>query len=100
MDESGTAAGAGVLVMAIIPGKFCERCAEDVDIPVPAEYEMDSCGEGSGGGGFLCDNCATNMAEAQHERMLEAYYGGSSPQTILEQCEAADKQRRELRSKD
>lgn len=82
--------------MAIIPGKFCEHCDDHGHDNVPAEYELDSCGEGSGGGGFLCDNCATNMAEAAHERMLENYYGASTPQTLQEQYDAAAKQKREL----
>lgn len=86
--------------MAIIPGKFCEQCAEDVEMPVPAEVELDSWGDGSGGGGFLCDNCATNQAEAAHEAKLEAYYGGSSPQSIAEQYDAAHRERRELRKRD
>jgi hypothetical protein len=64
--------------MAIIPGKFCEgRCAEHEAEPVPAEYEWL--------GGYLCDGCMTNEAEAAHERMLEDYYGASSPQTLSEQ---------------
>lgn len=86
--------------MAIIPGKFCEQCAEETEIPVPAEYELDSWGDGSGGGGFLCDNCATNMAEAAHERKLEAYYGSSSPQSIAELYDAAHRERAELRKRD
>lgn len=83
--------------MAIIPGQFCERCAENEETPVPAEYEMDATGPGSGGGGFLCDNCATNLAEAAHERMLENYYGGSQPVTLDEQYQAAAKLKREQR---
>lgn len=86
--------------MAIIEGKFCERCADEGRENVPAEYERDSWGDGSGGGGFLCDGCATNMAEAQHESMLESYYGESSPQTVQEQYDAAVQQRRELRRRD
>lgn len=83
--------------MAIIPGKFCEQCEAEGIEGVPAEYELDSWGFDSGGGGFLCDNCATSMAEAQHERMLEAYYGSASPQSIAEQYDAAAKQKREQR---
>lgn len=85
--------------MAIIPGKFCERCEEDGET-VPAEYELDARYDGSGGGGFLCDNCATNMAEAAYERKLDAYYGSSAPQTVQEHYDAAVKQREELRRKD
>lgn len=86
--------------MAIIPGKFCEKCSDDGREDVPAEYELDSCGDGSGGGGFLCDNCATNMAEAAHERMLEDFYGGGGPVTINEQHQAAHRERAEIRRRD
>lgn len=89
--------------MAIIPNQWCEKCAEDAeenDPPVPAEYELDSWGDGSGGGGFLCDNCATNMAEAAHERKLERFYGSSSPQSISELTESAYRERAELRRRD
>ena len=86
--------------MAIIPGQWCEHCAETEAEPVPAEHELDSCGDGSGGGGFLCDNCYTSAAEAAFERMCEDFYGGSGPVTIQEQYDAAAKERRELRRRD
>lgn len=38
---------------------------------------------------YLCDDCA----EAGAERALSAYYGGSGPQTLDEQCAAAWKQK-------
>ena len=75
--------------MAIIPGQVCEDCAERGREDVPAEHEMDSCGDGSGGGGFLCDNCYSSRGEAAHERMLEDYYGGSGAVTLQEQYDAA-----------
>ena len=75
--------------MAIIPGQFCERCEETKDAPVPAEHELDAWGDGSGGGGFVCDNCLSSLSEAAHERMLEDYYGGSGPVTLQEQYDAA-----------
>ena len=84
-------------VMAIIPGEFCETCAENGDVSVYAEHELDGGSEGSGGGGFLCDNCFTNAAEAAHERMLSDYYGGSGAQSITEQCREAHDTRRRLR---
>jgi hypothetical protein len=86
--------------MAIIPGQFCERCAETEADPVPAEHELDSWGDGSGGGGFLCGNCCMNAAEAAYERFLDDYYGGSGPVTIQEHYDAAVKERRELRKRD
>ncbi len=86
--------------MAIIPDQFCERCAEREEAPVPAEYELDSWGVDSGGGGFLCGNCYTNECEAAHERMLSDYYGGSGPQSINEQYQAAVRERAELRRRD
>ena len=81
----------------IIPGQYCETCAENKEHPVPAEHELDSCGDGSGGGGFLCDNCFTNAAEAAFERMCEDYYGGSDCVTIDEKYQAAAKVKREQR---
>lgn len=83
--------------MAIIPGKFCEHCADEGREGVPAEYELDSDGYGSGGGGFLCDGCATRMAEDQHEAFLERYYGSSQPVTLSEQYQAAATVKREQR---
>jgi hypothetical protein len=83
--------------MAIIPGQFCEACADRGEANVPAEYELDACGDGTGGGGFLCDNCATNMAEAAYELFLEDYYGGFGPVTLQEQYDAAAKVKRENR---
>lgn len=86
--------------MAIIPGKFCEMCAETEVEPVPAEYELDSWGYGSGGGGFLCDGHATRLAEDAHERFLEDYYGGSGPVTLAELSDRAYRERAELRRRD
>lgn len=86
--------------MAIIPGQFCEHCADHGREDVPAEYELDARYDGSGGGGYLCDNCYSNRAEAAHERMLENFYGGSGPVTITEQCDAAMQQRNDLRRRD
>ncbi len=50
--------------------------------------------------GPYCDDCWSNQAEIAHERMLNDYYGGSSPVTLQEQYYAAVQQRRDLRSKD
>jgi len=83
--------------MAIIPGEFCERCADDGHENVPAEHELDSWGCGSGGGGFLCDDCCTSAAEAAYERMLSDYYGGSGPVTLQEQYNAASDWKRRNR---
>lgn len=83
--------------MAIIPGQYCETCAENKTEPVPAEHELDSCGYGSGGGGFLCGNCYTREAERAFEVMLDDYYGGSGPVTLDEQYQAAAKVKREQR---
>lgn len=86
--------------MAIIPDCWCEDCAEREEQPAPAEHELDSWGDGSGGGGFLCDNCYSNRAEAAFERMVERYYGASTPQTVQEHYDAAVAERRELRKRD
>lgn len=83
--------------MAIIPGQVCEDCVETQEQPVPAEHELDSWGEGSGGGGFLCDTCYSRRSEDAWERFLEDFYGGSSPLTLAEQYDAAAKQKREQR---
>ena len=84
----------------IIPNQWCEQCAETEAEPVPAEYELDEYGPGSGGGGFRCSNCYTHAAEAAFERMLDDFYGASGPVTIQEQADAAAKHRRELRRLD
>lgn len=85
--------------MAIIPGQACEDCAERGK-ETPAEHELDSCGDGSGGGGFVCGNCYSNRGESAYERFLDDYYGGSGPVTLDEHYQAAARERRELRSKD
>lgn len=82
--------------MAIIPGKFCENDAQHGDEQVPAEYELDSWGVDSGGGGFLCDGCATRMAEDAYEGKLEG--GGGVSMTEL--SERAYRERAELRRRD
>lgn len=51
-------------------------------------------------GEALCASCATSHDEAAYERSLSDYYGGSGPQTINEQYNAAVEQRRELRKRD
>lgn len=51
-------------------------------------------------GEVTCEDCEQARAEAAHERMMEDYYGGSGPQTINEQYQAAVRQRRELRRRD
>lgn len=45
----------------------------------------DGCPNSRGKDGYTCQNCA----EAAHERMLEDYYGGSTPQTDRERMEVA-----------
>jgi hypothetical protein len=86
--------------MALISGKTCERCLERDKPDVPAEYELDARGPDSGGGGFVCDDCYTSMAEAAHERFLSDYYGGSGPVLIAELSERAYRERAELRRRD
>lgn len=44
-----------------------------------------------------CRRHEGNAAEAAHERYLESFYGGSSPQTIKEQYEQAAAEKRRLR---
>jgi hypothetical protein len=82
--------------MAIIPGQFCPHCEDAGRDGVPAEHELDALFCGSGGGGFLCDNCYTSAAEAAFERMCEDFYTGSGPVTMQEQYDAAAKQKREM----
>lgn len=86
--------------MAIILDQMCDDCAVN-DVSVQAEYELDSWGEGSGGGGFLCDNCFTNRGEVAHERSLvELLRWFRSGRRIQEHHDAADRQRAELRRRD
>jgi hypothetical protein len=82
--------------MFLQPYRVCKLCEED-DVETPADYELDSRGEGSGGGGFLCDGHYTKLAEDQYESMLERFYGSSSPQTVQEHYDAAAKERRDVR---
>ena len=49
----------------------------------------DDCPNARGEDGYQCQNCA----EAAHERMLEDYYGGSTPQTDAERLEVAYKEK-------
>lgn len=71
----------------------CERCEERHDrIREGKPQEFTDV--------ILCDDCVSDESEAAHERMLENYYGSSSPQTIHEHCADADRQRRELRRLD
>lgn len=55
---------------------------------------------------WLCEPCYAHetdqnvldaRAEAAHERMLENFYGASTPQTIHEQYQAAAEQKRRLK---
>jgi hypothetical protein len=48
----------------------------------------DGCPNSRGKDGYQCQNCA----ESQHERWLEDYYGGSTPQTDKERMEVAYKE--------
>lgn len=82
--------------MANLTDCICERCWDDREMVSPAAHELDSWGDGSGGGELLCDRCFSNAAEAAYEAMLSDYYGGSGPQSINEQYQAADIERREL----
>lgn len=77
--------------MAIIPGQFCEDCAEDGD-QTPAEHEWDARFMDSGGL-FLCERHADRRIDAASE----PDYGAV---TISELCERARAQRRELRKRD
>lgn len=70
---------------------LCERCEAD-DKEVPATYVNVSW--------RLCDDCLSTLGERQEQARNEAYYGGSTPQTIGEQYDAAAKERRELRRRD
>lgn len=63
----------------------CEQCG-DTDPEPAAEPAYDQ--------RRLCDNCWSNEAEAAHERSLEDYYGGSTPQTLEEQARKAWEQKR------
>jgi hypothetical protein len=67
---------------------LCERC-ESKDRETPATY-ID-------GSWQLCDDCLSDVGEAQEQARYEAYHGASTPQTIGEQYAAAVKERRELR---
>ena len=49
----------------------------------------DGCPNSRGTDGYQCQNCA----EAAHERMLEDYYGGSTPQNDNERLEVAWRQK-------
>lgn len=81
--------------MAIIPGKWCEDCADRGDDAVPAETEWDAHYQDSGGL-FLCERCADRRID-QHERSkAEAFYGGAAPFTLQEHYDAAVRQKREL----
>lgn len=70
---------------------ICARCDENGRITLATEEHM---------GEHYCSNCLSTMAEAAHERMIEDFYGGSSPQSINEQYQAAARDRRELRKRD
>lgn len=70
---------------------ICARCDEDGVVTLATDEHM---------GEHYCNNCFTNMAEAAYERMCEDFYGGSGPQTVQEQYDAAVKDRAELRKRD
>lgn len=64
--------------------------------------ELPACEGGCGklrapGDEELCDNCATNAAEAAYEAKLSDFYGGDRPFTIDEQCRAAYLEKQERR---
>lgn len=46
---------------------------------------------------FLCRRCRDAKAERVAEQMDEAFYGGSGPQTVMEQYESAARVKRGLR---
>lgn len=70
----------------------CERCEDRYDRERPGEVREN--------GEVLCDDCRDTLAEQAHEAWLESYYGGSSPQTVREQYDAAVQQRRDVRRRD
>lgn len=51
-------------------------------------------------GEHYCDDCFDAASEAAWERFCEDFYGGSGAVTVLEQYDAAQRQRRELRRLD
>lgn len=82
-----------------------ERC--ELSLP-ECEGEATTTAEDDGETFPVCESCLTrwnrdtrnkeeNAAEAAHERMVENYYGSSSPQTVQEQVDAAWQQRMEWR---
>lgn len=91
----------------------CDRCDDRVGVPRGRSREVlcDVCfvtcevcgkpGEPRGwskdDGPVLCDGCCATEAEAAAQRAFEAYHGGSGPQTLAEQYQAAAQVKREQR---
>lgn len=82
-----------------------ERC--ELSLP-ECEGEATTTAEDDGETFPVCESCLArwnrdtrnreeNAAEAAHERMVENFYGSSSPQSIQEQYDAAVEQKRTLR---
>jgi len=74
-------------------GDLCGVCLE-------AGWEQRACGciyDPSDERVTECPSCETTRAESAYERSLSDYYGGSRPQTIHEESEAAWVLKRSLR---
>ncbi|MEY4385810.1 MAG: hypothetical protein RLY20_1093 [Verrucomicrobiota bacterium] len=70
---------------------ICETCDENSITALATEERH---------GVALCGSCAISQDEAAYERFLSDYYGGGGPVTLTEQCQAADRERQELRRRD
>lgn len=64
---------------------LCEYC----------EHRKTSCEDGEGRP--ICAECRDNLAEAAHERQMEAFYGSGEPVTMDEMHRAAWEEKRRLR---
>ncbi len=63
----------------------CETCAENGVTREGEDYNNGWMGER--GAEYLCADCRDRRAEGAYERMLDAYYGSSSPQNDLERVQ-------------
>lgn len=60
---------------------LCEHCLEQ-DRTTDGLWRVEA-------DAYLCDGCADSRNEAAYERSLDAYYGGSGPQTDRERMAAS-----------
>lgn len=77
--------------MADLYKPICTRCDDKGRYTLATEKHM---------GEDYCSDCLSDMAETAHERSLEDFYGGSSPQSIAELSDRAYRERAELRRRD